>query len=217
MKISKLWESYKFPKCENCKKDCQGHLDYDNLCSNLNYLYEYGEKNYEKNKESLEEFQKYIKIKNPIIFSFGCGLGLDYIACTEIFNENVKYFGIDETDWAIKKTDNYTKFQPKLPKTMKYNAGIMSLNAFKENIVLCFFNSLFTISNNTNLFNDLFEAIQKMKNFYIICDFTINSNYHMPKEEQDFLDKLKNKLSGQFKIKEIDILDGRGIILAGVK
>ncbi len=56
-----------------------------------------------------------------------------------------------------------------------------------------------------------------MRNFYIIYDYTINSNYHMPKEEQDFLNTLKNKLSGQFKIKEIDILDGRGIILAGDK
>ena len=40
MEISKLWEGYKFPKCEQCKKDCACHLKYDNLCSNLNYLQE---------------------------------------------------------------------------------------------------------------------------------------------------------------------------------
>ena len=55
MKIDKLWEGYKFPSCEKCKKDCAGHLDYDNLCSNLNYLKEYAEKNFEKNKESFIE------------------------------------------------------------------------------------------------------------------------------------------------------------------
>ena len=52
MKIEELWEGYRFPKCENCKKDCAGHLDYNNLCSNLNYLKEYAQKNYDKNKES---------------------------------------------------------------------------------------------------------------------------------------------------------------------
>ena len=58
MKISKLWEGYKFPKCEQCKKDCAGHLKYDNLCSNLNYLQEYGEKNFIKNKDSFVELKK---------------------------------------------------------------------------------------------------------------------------------------------------------------
>ena len=35
MKINKLWEGYKFPTCEKCKKDCAGHLDYDNLIKKL--------------------------------------------------------------------------------------------------------------------------------------------------------------------------------------
>lgn len=83
MKIEKLWEGYRFPKCENCKKDCTGHLDYDNLCSNLNYLKEYAQRNYDKNKESFVELKKIVGNKNPTIFSFGCGLGLDYIGATE--------------------------------------------------------------------------------------------------------------------------------------
>ena len=85
MEISKLWEGYEFPKCEQCKKDCAGHLKYDNLCSNLNYLQEYGEKNYIKNKESFVELKNIMGNKIPTIFSFGCGIGLDYIGAKEIF------------------------------------------------------------------------------------------------------------------------------------
>lgn len=48
MKFDSLWNGYKFPSCDTCKKDCQGHLDYGNLCSNLNYLKDYAEANYEK-------------------------------------------------------------------------------------------------------------------------------------------------------------------------
>ena len=51
MNIEKLWLGFKFPDCEECKQDCQGRLGYNNLCSNLNYLKKYGEKNYMKNKD----------------------------------------------------------------------------------------------------------------------------------------------------------------------
>lgn len=215
MDFSKLWSGYKFPTCENCKKDCKGHLDYDNLCSNLNYLNEYAEKNYEKNKGSFIELKRVLGNRKPNIVSFGCGLGLDFVCAKEVFNESFNYYGIDECDWAIKKTDNYKNFMPKLPKTVKFDDGILFLNILKENVVLCFFNSLFTISNNTNLDEELFKALQKMNNFYIVCDYTINSNLHMPKEEQDFLKKMKNKLRGQFRFKQYEILNGSGIIISG--
>lgn len=82
--------------------------------------------------------------------------------------------------------------------------------------MLCFFNSLFTITNNTeDLQKKLFDSLQNKKNFYIVCDYTINSNYHMPKEEQDFINKLLNRLSGQFKFKRFEILGGDGIIIYG--
>jgi len=217
MKIDKLWEGYKFPSCEKCKKDCAGHLDYDNLCSNLNYLKEYAEKNFEKNKESFIELKKIIGNKTPTIFSFGCGLGLDYVGATEVFGKDIKYYGIDECDWAIKKTDNYKDFEPKLPTTIKYKVGSYLLNGRQENLVVCFFNSLFTISNNSNLEKELLEALKNQDNFYLVCDYTINSNYHMPKEEQDFIDNLINKLKNRFRFKKIDILEGRGIIVYGVR
>lgn len=150
MEIKKLWEGYKFPSCENCKKDCQGHLDYDNLCANLNYFKEYVEKNYEKNKESFIELKKITNNSKLSIFSFGCGLGLDYVGAKEVFGDNMNYFGIDECEWKFKETKNYKNFEPKLPKTVKFDEGIFLLTATPENAVLCFFNSLFTISNNTD-------------------------------------------------------------------
>ena len=74
MNIEKLWLGFKFPDCEECKQDCQGRLGYNNLCSNLNYLKKYGEKNYMKNKDSFIELKKILGAQTPTIFSFGCGL-----------------------------------------------------------------------------------------------------------------------------------------------
>ena len=53
MKFESLWNGYKFPSCDTCKKDCQGLLDYGNLYSNLNYLKYYAEVNYQKKKRVL--------------------------------------------------------------------------------------------------------------------------------------------------------------------
>ena len=213
MEIKELWKDYTFPKCENCQKDCQGRLDYNNLCSNLNYLNEYAESNYEKNKESFIELKKIIGEFAPNIFSFGCGLGLDYIGAVEVFGNNVKYYGIDECDWAIKETVNYKNFQPNLPKTVKFAEGMFLLKMVPGSVVLCFFNSLFTIANNTDLENELVNALQGKNNFYLVCDYTINNNFHMPKEEVDFINKLIQRFSGSFKFKRFEILEGKGIIL----
>ena len=214
MKFESLWNGYKFPSCETCKKDCQGHLDYGNLCSNLNYLKDYAEVNYEKNKESFNSLKRLTTNNKLNIFSFGCGLGFDYIGANEIFGNNFNYYGIDEGDWVIKKTNAYKNFTPKLPKTISYDNGMFLLNITKENPVICFFNSLFTISNNSNLKEDLVKALENKNNFYIICDYTINNNYHMPKEEMDFLKSLRRKLNS-FHYNSFEILDGKGIILSG--
>ena len=165
MEIKKLWEKYKFPNCDNCEKDCKGRLDYNNLCANLNYLKEYAEYNYEKNKESFEELKNLTKNDSLYIFSFGCGLGLDYIGAKGVLVGDIKYYGIDKCNWAIKRTESYKNFQPKLPKTIKYDEGIFLLTAVNENAVICFFNSLFTISNNSDLEDQLVEALRNKKNF----------------------------------------------------
>ena len=173
-------------------------------------------KNYEKNKLSFIELKKLLNDKAPTIFSFGCGLGLDKIGADDVF-KNLKYCGIDATEWAIKKTESYKEFKPKLPKTVKYDTGIYILKGKYENTVLCFFNSLFTVSENSDLDKDLTECLKNKDNFYIVCNFTINKNYHMPKEEQDFLTKLMNNLKNDFRFSKFDILDGKGIIIHGVK
>ena len=51
-----------------------------------------------------------------------------------------------QNDWVIKKTNAYKNFTPKLSKTISYDDGMFLLNVTKENPVICFFNSLFTIS-----------------------------------------------------------------------
>ena len=215
MKIEDLWKGYNYPKCENCKKDCSGRLDYDNLCSNINYLKEYAVKNYEKNKESFQELKNIMGDNLPTIYSFGCGIGLDYLGAKEVFGQNFKYYGIDECNWAITKTENYKNFTPQLPHTLKFDVGTFLLAGKNENPIICFFNSLFTISNNTNLQKELIEMLENKDNFYIICDYKINNNYHMPKVEQDFLKSLIQKLKNRFNFKRFEILDGKGIIIYG--
>ena len=135
----------------------------------------------------------------------------------ELFIQDIDGFPCRHCNWAIKKTNNYKNFQPKLPKTIEFDVGMFVLNGRVDNPVLCFFNSLFTISNNTNLEKELINALKTKDNFYLVCDYTINSNYHMPKEEQDFIDKLLRKLKGIFKFKRFEILDGKGIIIVGEK
>lgn len=217
MNVDVLWKNYRFPNCENCKKDCAGHLDYDNLCSNLNYLYEYGKKNFTKNKDSFLELKKIIGDMSPTIFSFGCGIGLDYIGAIEVFGEKIIYYGIDECDWAIAKTSAYKNFSPKLPKTIKFDVGTFLLGGNYDNLVLCFFNSLFTISENTDLEKRLLETLKNKDKFYFVCDYTINSNFHMPTVEQHFIDRLIRKLRTNFSFNRFEILDGKGIIVVAKK
>lgn len=214
MRISELWEDFKFPKCETCKKNCRGHLNYSNLCSNLNYLYEYGEKNFLKNRESFFNLKKIIKDATPTIFSFGCGIGLDYIGALEAFEGKIKYYGIEDCNWAITKTDVYKNFSPELPKVIKFDVGTFILNGNFSNLILCFFNSLFTISENTNLEKLLLKALKNKDSFYLVCNYTINNNFHMPTVEQAFINKLTNKLSKTFYFNRFEILDGRGIIIS---
>ena len=152
--IDKLWNSYNFNDCDDCDSEgCKGRLDYDNLCSNLNYLKQYGQKNYEKNEETFAELKKIMQFEKPTIFSFGTGVALDYIGTVENFGDAVAYLPVEECDWAITGTDAYQNFEPSLPKAkFGFIDGILLLKTIKKNAVICFFNSLFTISENTAAF-----------------------------------------------------------------
>ena len=84
--------------------------------SNLNCLKEYAEKNYEKNRESFSELKKITGDKKLNIFSFGCGLGLDYVGAKEIFG-NKKW-------WSGSLKKNKEKAQKKKKKGfLKNKAG----------------------------------------------------------------------------------------------
>ena len=216
--VEKLWLGLgKFPECETCGKECKGRLDYNDLCNNVNYLKSYAEKNFEKNRETFAELKKIMGEQEPSFFSFGCGIGLDYFGAVEHFGDGVVYHPIENDKWAIVDTVNFKNFEPKLPKRfVKLEDSIWLLYLTTKNPVLCFFNSLFTISRNTeNLKDKLVSALQNKNNFYFVCDYTIDKNYHMPIIEQDFIKELLKDLRGKFAFKKFDILDGRGIIITG--
>jgi|GEM_PF-2197378 len=218
MEIEKLWEGIKTKDCTTCNnEDCNGRLNYNSLCANINYLKEYGEKNFKKNKETFAELKKLMGSEKPAVFSFGCGIGLDYVGATESFGSNLTYYPIDECKWAIMETDNYKKFEPKLPKRiMSLDEGMMLLTMTPRNAVVSFFNSLFSISKNTpNLKQKLIKTLQTKNNFYFVCDYTVNNNFHMPTAEQEFISELIGELKHKFSFKEIDILDDKGIIISG--
>ncbi|MGN0787502.1 MAG: hypothetical protein ACI4L6_00325 [Candidatus Onthoplasma sp.] len=63
----------------------------------------------------------------------------------------------------------------------------------------------------------LITALKNQDEFYLVCDYTINSNFHMPSTEQDFIDSLIKKLKPYFKINHFEILDGKCIIISGRK
>jgi len=217
MDITKLWKGINVRDCETCKdEDCKGKLNYGDLCANVNYLEEYGEKNYEKNKTTFAELKKIMGEEKPAVFSFGCGVGLDYLGATESFGNNVIYYGIDECRWAIKDTANYRNFEPKLPRrTMKLDEGLALLSVTPKNAVVCFFNSLYAIMNSVDLKKKLIATLQNKANFYFVCDYTINSNFNMPMMERTFIDELLSELTHKFTFRKFDILSGRGIIVVG--
>jgi hypothetical protein len=139
IRFEKLWTGLgKFPECEICDKDCKGLLDYNDLCGNVNYLKNYAEKNFEKNNETFIELKKIMDEEKPSIFSFGCGLGLECFGARECFGERVIYYPIEECKWAIMDTLNYKNFEPKLPRIINFDNGMVMLEMTSQNPVLCF-------------------------------------------------------------------------------
>ena len=215
MNIEVLWKDYKFPSCDTCKKNC-GKYEYDNLCSNLNYLKNYGQEYFDRMKESLEELSK-LNNNKLTIFSFGCGCNLDYIAGIEVFKNNLSYIGVDKTEWAIKDTKAYKNLLNNETKNnFKYGEGVKLLSVVPSNAVVCFFNSLNDILQNTKeLKEDLLNSLERKSNFYIVCNYTRGGNHVIAWNEECFLKSLVNKLKNRFSIKQLGILGGEGIIISG--
>lgn len=215
MKIDQLWKSHKFHTCEECEKDC-GKYEYGNLCSNLNYLKSYGENYYVKMEESFSALSS-VGIKKPIVFSFGCGCCLDYVAAKEVFGEELSYINIDECEWAIKDTAAYKKMANNMPqRNIKFADGMVLLKVALERTVISFFNSLNDILDNQCDFDKkLVEALNYKRNFAIICNYTRGGNHTLAWNEECFLNDLCKDLKKQFTIKLIDILGGEGIIILG--
>lgn len=191
-------------------------MDYENLCSNLNYLKKYGQKNYEKNAETFTYLRKIMQNEKPTIFSFGAGIALDYIGAAENFGESIAYLPIEECNWAITNTEAYKNFKPKLPsERYAFKDGIKLLKIIKSNAVICFFNSLFTISENTDLIEKLMDSLKNKNNFYFVCNFTINNNFHLPSTEMKFIESLIRRLRSNFSFKKHEVLNGDGVIIKG--
>ena len=217
--IEKLWSGYNFSDCDDCNNEgCKGRLDYDNLCSNLNYLKKYGQKNYEKNAETFAELKRIMQGEQPTIFLFGAGIALDYIGAVANFGSAVSYLPVEECAWAITQTDAYQDFEPPLPKgNLGFRDGMALLKMIKKNAVICFFNSLFTISENTDLKEKLVSALSGKTNFYFVINYTMNSSFHLPSTEMKFIDSLIRRMRSAFRFKRYEVLGGNGVIIKGEK
>lgn len=63
----------------------------------------------------------------------------------------------------------------------------------------------------------MLKTLKNKDKFYFVCDYTINSNFHMPTLEQHFIDKLIIKLKTNFSFNRFEILDGKDIIISAKK
>jgi hypothetical protein len=210
--IEKLTKGIKVAPCESC-------FEYDNLDSNVNYLENYGQQYYDRMAASFAELKKITGNKRPHILSFGCGCCLDYIACKENFGDNFSYTPIDKCEWAIMQTEQYKNLTSGMPKkSLSFNDGIMLLQMIPDNAAICFFNSLNDILNDKpNSQTTLASVLSTKSNFYLVCNFTVTSNFTLAMTEQNFIDELLKELNTKFVFKKFDILGGKGILIQGQK
>jgi len=203
--IEDLIGSSKIREVDSC-------FQYDCLNSNLNYLKNYGQQYYDKMIESFAELKKLTGLERPVIFSFGSGASLEYIASKSVFG-NVIYHPIDECEWAFAKTEEYKKFFGREMKVSNYDGGLFLLSAAGNFPVICFFNSLHDILETKDVENDLIPILGTKQQFAIVCNFTRNRNYHKAMEEKEYIDYLVKTLKVKFNIKQFEILGGEGIIV----
>lgn len=215
MEIKKMWTNFKHPSCDKCTKDC-GRYQYDNLCSNINYLRNYGQEYYERMERSFKELKK-LCVDKLIVYSFGCGCSLDYLAAKQVFGEQITYFNVDECEWAIKQTKEYKQMDKKMPKdNLHFEEGCQLLKLTLDSSVVCFFNSLSDIlTNQKNAKNDFISALGHRQIFYILCNFTRGGNHTLAWREECFLEDLCKELSKNYHTKRFEILGGEGIIISG--
>ena len=51
----------------------------------------------------------------------------------------------------------------------------------------------------------------------MVCNYTIDSNFHMMTVEQQFIEIIIKKLKQHLKTKRYEILDGKGIIIKAIR
>lgn len=103
-------------------------------------------------------------------------------------------------------------------KNLNYYEGLRLLSIVPNNAVICFFNSLNDIINNKEQFKkDLLDSISIKTNFYIICNYTRGGNHTLAWNEECFLKDLCKELRKNFQIKQLEILNGEGIIISGIR
>ena len=113
--------------------------------------------------------------------------------------------------------NKHRDFRPRLPKdTYDLDVGIAFLRSKMKRVpALCFFNSLFTISENTDLISKLVNALRDKENFHLVVNYTVNSNFHLTATEHEFIETFTKELREKFTFKRHEILDGHGIIIEG--
>lgn len=198
-----------FPNCESCDRKRENCNIFKKFSVNIKNFKQFLENRRERTKEGYRVLKKMLGNKKPNIFSFGCGVGADYLGANEIFNNDFNYFGIDDSCHIFRETKAF-KAIDFLPNIFSVNSGIFLLEEQSGFSVVCFFNSLSDMIKQNNQYEKIFSILTNKNEFIIIFEEVELKNSSVGFK---FLEEFSYKNRNEFEIEVVDFLVNEGIAI----
>ena len=158
-----------YPNCMTCIHKRKNCATFKKIAQNRENLKEFVFKRRGRAKECYAELKKILGESSPNLFSFGCGLGIDYMGARAVFRHDMNYFGIENSPPDLKGSKACVTLKPYLPLTLNSQAGLRILEVIKENCVICFFNSFLNVLGWEDSVK-IFGLLEGKDEFHILID-----------------------------------------------